>query len=296
MRPNVIRGLVVFCAAARYLSFKMAADELCITPSAISHQIKALEDHVGDALFERRTRAIVLTATGATLYSQVDPLLRALDAATAGFFGRRGRPRRALRISLPPFFASEVFIPRLGEFSGDHPLIDVRIETTSVRGADYAPGSDASVLLLTEPPDDYCAYPLFKLQLVPACAPSLARERELSDPRSFHDNVLIIHKSRPDAWSEWFQVVGAKFQAQPRMLYLDSMYAVARAAEQGLGIALVPSPLSDSWFETRALKKLSTETLDTGEQYYFLHSHDSATNPDIRALRQWVTDTFGSSE
>ncbi len=69
MRPNLIRGLVVFCAAARYLSFKMAAEDLFITPSAVSHQIKNLEDLIGAQLFERRTRAIVLTPMGAALYS-----------------------------------------------------------------------------------------------------------------------------------------------------------------------------------------------------------------------------------
>jgi LysR family transcriptional regulator, glycine cleavage system transcriptional activator len=294
--PKILRGLVVFCAAARYLSFKMAANELCITPSAVSHQIKALEDRAGEALFERRTRAIVMTAAGATLYAQVDPLLRALDAATTGFFRKGRQARRTLRLSLPPFFASEMFIPRLGEFSGDHPLIDVRIETNGVRGAEYAPGSDASVLLLGEPPSEHAAYPLFRLYLVPACAPGLVRDAPASDASLFRDNVLIIHKSRPDAWGDWFRSIGASLTRQPRIIYLDSMFAVARAAEQGLGVALVPTPLIDSWFDRRALTRLSDEKLDTGEHYYFVHAHARSDDPDVRALREWITETFPLNE
>ena len=117
MRPNLIRGLVVFCAAARYLSFKMAADELCITPSAVSHQIKSLEDLIGAPLFERRTRALVLTPVGAALHSQTSPLLSSLDAVASGFLAK-SRQRRVLRISVPPFFASEKLIPRLEELTG----------------------------------------------------------------------------------------------------------------------------------------------------------------------------------
>lgn len=132
--PNLLRGLVVFCAAARYLSFKMAAEELCITPSAVSHQIKALEEQIGDSLFERRSRAIVLTEAGATLYAQVDPILRTLEGITAGYLRRRRERRKTLRISMLPFFASEMFIPKLADFARDHSSIDLRIETIGERG------------------------------------------------------------------------------------------------------------------------------------------------------------------
>ena len=112
MRQNSIRGLRTFCVAARCLSFKVAAEQLCVTPSAVSHQIKGLEDRLQALLFERRTREVVLTDLGATLFSQVEPLLTELDKVTARFLQRNGQ-RRVLRITLLPFFASEMFIPRL---------------------------------------------------------------------------------------------------------------------------------------------------------------------------------------
>lgn len=148
------------------------------------------------------------------------------------------------------------------------------------------------MLLLSEPPADSRATSLFRLHLVPACAPQLARQQPLSDPVAISENVLIIHKGRPDAWSNWFRLAGIKPEPHVRMIYLDSMFAVARAAEQGLGIALVPSPLTDAWFSSKALIQLSNKKLDTSEHYYFLYRRESSADSDIIALRDWVTSTF----
>lgn len=295
MRPHLIRGLVVFCAAARYLSFKMAASELCITPSAVSHQIKSLEDQLGYPLFERRTRAIVLTSLGAALYSQVDPLLRSLDAVTTEFVGN-SRHRRVLRIALPPFFASEMLIPRLGDFASRYPTLDIRVDTTEVREAEFPSSSDAAVLLLAEPPVDDSATPLFGVQLVPACSPSLAAELDISDPCELGECTLIVHKARPEAWYEWFNAVDARIEGQPRVIHLDSMFAVARAAERGVGVALVPVPLSDAWLQSRALVKLFDVVLDTGEKYYFVPRQGRMSDPDIDKLGRWIIDVCAAHD
>lgn len=287
MRPNLIRGLVVFCAAARYLSFKMAADELCITPSAVSHQIRSLEDLMGAPLFERRTRAIVLTPIGAALYSQTSPLLRSLDAVATSFLSKSNE-RRVLRISLPQFFASEMLIPRLEEFTKAHPSLDINVDTTEGREQDFPSQGDAAVMLLAHEPTGFCTYPLFGLRLVPACSPAFAEEFGLEDPAALSGCTLIIHKSRPDAWSDWFKAAGMQLMTQPRIIELDSMFGVARAAERGLGVALVPVPLAGAWLRSRALVALFDTTLDTGQRYYFVHRLKDAEDPDIVTLGRWT--------
>lgn len=289
MRPNLIRGLVVFCAAARYLSFKMAADDLCITPSAVSHQIKSLEDLMGAPLFERRTRAIVLTPIGAALYSQTSPLLRSLDAVATGFLSKSNE-HRVLRISLPQFFASEMLIPRLEKFTKAHPFLDIHVDTTEGREQDFPSQGDAAVMLLPHEPKGFCTYPLFGLRLVPACSPALAEEFGLEDPAALRGCTLIIHKSRPDAWSDWFRAAGTQLMTQPRIIELDSMFAVARAAERGLGAALVPVPLAGAWLRSKALVALSDTTLDTGQRYYFVHRLKDAEDPDIVTLGRWTAN------
>ena len=295
MRPSLIRGLVVFCAAARYLSFKMAAEDLFITPSAVSHQIKSLEDLIGAPLFERRTRAIVLTPVGAALYSQTSPLLSSLDAVTSGFLSKSQR-RRVLRISLPQFFASEMLIPRLEEFTKSHPAIDIQVDTTEGREEDFPSQGDAAVMLLAHEPKGFCTYPLFSLKLVPACSPAFAEEVGLTEPGALRGCPLIIHKSRPDAWSEWFKATNTQLMAQPRIIELDSMFAVARAAESSFGVALIPLPLAGAWLQSRALVTLFDTALDTGERYYFVHRLKDAGDPDIVMLGRWTAEICKQDE
>ncbi|EQD60764.1 Bacterial regulatory protein, LysR domain protein, partial [mine drainage metagenome] len=103
-RPPPTRSLRIFCVAARHRSFKFAADELFLTPSAVSHQIKELEAALGVRLFERKPRSLELTHAGSTLLEQTEPLLEALDLSVARI--ARGGGRRTLRIQLPAFFAS----------------------------------------------------------------------------------------------------------------------------------------------------------------------------------------------
>jgi LysR family glycine cleavage system transcriptional activator len=289
-----IRGLRTFCVAARHLSFKAAAEELCVTPSAVSHQIKGLEEQLETQLFERRTREVALTDVGATLFAQIEPLLSELDNVTARFMRRNGR-RRVMRITLLPFFASEMFIPRLNAFADKHRAIDLRVETTEA-GAQHPMGSDASILLLSSPPTDVVAQPLFALRLAPACSPQLARELTLGEPRALAGATLIVHKTRPHAWQDWFARMAIALERPPKVIQLDSMFAVARAAERGLGVALVPIPLSSNWFDSGALVRPCIGELETSDRYYFVYRPDAAQNPDVVALRDWVVANFAEDE
>jgi LysR family transcriptional regulator, glycine cleavage system transcriptional activator len=291
MRLNTTRGLAVFCTAARHMSFKSAAESLCITPSAVSHQIKTLEEQLGVTLFERGTRSVALTPIGSSLFSRVDPLLRDLERVTSAF-SNRGR-RRVLRVTLLPFFASELFIPHLHKFSSGGMSIDLRLVGNDMRETGALTAADASILLLASPPKDVCHHQLFALRLVPACSPVLAERFGAAGPDALRDETLIVHNSRPHAWNEWLANAGAEQPDDARVIYLDSMYAVARAAERGLGIALVPVPLSAAWFRRGALVELFDAELETGDSYYFIHRHEDANDPDILALRGWVLATFG---
>jgi LysR family transcriptional regulator, glycine cleavage system transcriptional activator len=292
VRDSSIRGLRAFCVAARHLSFKVAAAELCVTPSAVSHQIKTLEERLHTELFERRTRELALTELGADLFAQVAPLLCELDSVTTQFV-QRNRRRRLLRIRVMPFFASELFIPRLGAFTEQNRAI--RVETTEA-GAQHSADSDASILLLPTPPVDVASHPLFALRLAPACCPELAKDREFSEPRSLLGATLIVHKARPRAWQDWFARMAVALDRTPKVIHLDSMFAVARAAERGLGVALVPVPLSQSWFNSGALVRPCPGELDTTDRYYFVHRTEAASNPAVEALREWVVGTFAADK
>ena len=263
-----------------------------MTPSAVSHQVKALEERLHAAVFERRTRELVLTHLGTELRAEVEPLLHELDNITARFEQRLGR-RRVLRISVTPFFASELLVQHLGTFAERHRAIDLRIETTEV-GAAPAVGCDASILLLPAPPAAMIARPLFTLKLAPACSLQTAQRNALSEPRALLDATLIVHNRRPQAWRDWFGRMGVPCDRPLRAMHFDSLFAVARAAERGLGVALLPVALSQSWFATGALVQPCHGELETADRYYIAHRPEAAGNPDVVALSDWVRAKFGS--
>jgi DNA-binding transcriptional LysR family regulator len=137
-----------------------------------------------------------------------------------------------------------------------------------------------------------CAHPLFPLRLAPACSPQLARELTLGDPRGLLGATLIVNKSRAHAWHDWFESMSIALDRPPKVIQLDSMFAVARAAERGLGVALVPVAVSGTWFNSGALVRPCIGELETTDHYYFVYRAEAAQNPDVRALRDWVIATF----
>lgn len=292
MRDGSIRSLRAFCVAARHLSFRAAAAELRVTPSAVSHQVKALEERLHGTLFERRGQALVLTHLGSELRAEVEPVLHELDNVIARFQQRLGR-RRVLRIGVTPFFASELLVPHVHEFAERNRAIELRIETHEV-GAPIPSRCDATIVLAAAPPPAAVAHPLLELSLAPACSPSFVERHALKRPRDLLDVTLIVHGRRPHAWRDWFAHMGMA-SAQPlRTLHLDNLFAVARAAERGVGVALLPVALCDGWLASGVLVHPCTGVLEVGERYYLVHRPEALGNPDVAALRDWIMQLFGA--
>lgn len=293
-RPPPTRSLRVFCVAARHRSFKFAAEELCLTPSAVSHQIKELEDTLGARLFERRPRSLELTRAGATLRGQVEPLLEALDRSVAEF--ARGSGRHSVRMVLPPFFASELFIPRLGAFCAHHPGIDLQIDSRDPRPAAHPASADVSVLLVDSEPQGLECTRLFALSLSAVCAPRHLCTVARLGGALFRELTLIVHKSAAQAWSEWASEVGIEAPEPARVLEFDTMHAVVRAAEHGIGVALVPTAHCAESFRTGALSRIFAVELRTPDTYYLVSRAKDRDRPDVRALTDWMCQQFGSAE
>lgn len=287
------RGLRAFCLAAEHLSFKQAADELCLTASAVSHQIRDLESHLGTRLFERRTRAVVLTESGRQLFSEVCPHLRAIEQATLRF---RERPRRApLTIRMPEFFASELFMPQVASFSEQNRHIDLRIETTAPGGA-VRGRADVSIVLTDRTPDAPRWAELFPVRYVPACSPELRARYARAGTAALDQATLLLHQGRPDAWRRWAELTGVSAPSARQIIRLDSMFALARAAERGAGIALIPMPISRSWFQSGALLRLFSRDLVSAESYYVAAADDGDHPEATDRLWRWIVDCFAESE
>ncbi len=285
-RPPPLRNLRAFCAAAHHRSFKIAADELFLTPSAVSHQMRELEDALGVRLFERKTRAIELTAAGHSLFDEVAPLLEAIDRSLTRI-ARRNR-RVTLRLMLPPFFATELFIPRIASFCDAHPDIDIQVDTHDPRPVAHPPSADVSVLLTDSVPQGLSVSRLFSLSLVAVCAREHADTVARLGANVFRDMALIVHRSRPFAWNSWAQEVGLEEPEPKNLIELDTMIAVVRAAERGVGIALVPEALCGAWFDSGRLVRIFPIELPTHDDYFLVTRVKDADRPEVVAMTRWV--------
>ena len=280
-----LRGLRTFCVAAEHASFRDAADKLFITASAVSHQIKNLEEELGQKLFERTSRSLTLTEAGRSLLDDIKPLITCLDEVAARH--RVSATRSSLSISVQPFFAREVFIPRLPEFTRDHPDIDIRVDTSDESAEKHPATADVSIRVFKSPPEGLSSDRLFPLRLIPAASPDLRRKIEVNKTSITGDVPLLVHDNRPKAWRQWQQSSGIRLPHDANIIRLDSMIAIARAAERGLGVALIPVQLSDAWFESGSLVPLSDHELVTRDAYYFVCRPGDANNETIQTLRDW---------
>lgn len=285
-----LRGLRTFCVAARHESFRDAAERMHVTSSAVSHQVKNLEDEVGQPLFERGARQLRLTAVGRSLYEDIGPLIERIDDRLADCASRP--KRQQLRVSVQPFFASEMFVPRLSEFTAAHPDIDIQVETSDEGVEKFAASADASIRIFRSPPDGLEAHRLFPLRLIPAGSPRFLRQMKVRDGRIASDFPLIVHDGRSRAWQDWADIAGVVLPEDAKSIRLASMIAVARAAEKGIGAALIPVELSHNWFRDENLVPLFDTPLTTDDAYYFVCSPENARLAHVQLLKGWVLETF----
>jgi LysR family transcriptional regulator, glycine cleavage system transcriptional activator len=294
MRTPSLKAIKTFQVAAKHSSFAVAADELCITPSAVSHQIKTLETQLGLPLFSRGARALALTDAGARYLEQIDDLFMRLDSVTEQLRARFGRS--SVRLHVPAYFASEMLLPRLSEFSQLHGGIDLRIDTSGGHGRQHLAEADISVVVGSGPWNGLVAHPLFAQTMVPACSPELLAEKPVSRYEDLNAHTLLVHEARREDWDRWAAAVGIKDLRPAQIVRIDSMSSATRAAEKKIGIALLPAELSRRKFAQGRLVRVFDEELVTEENYTLLVRTEDENRDDIRALCAWLVDSCRTVE
>lgn len=285
-----LRAMRVFCTAAERESFRQAAESLFLTSSAVSHQIKHLESELGIRLFDRASRSLQLTVEGSALYEEICPLISVFDSVIARH--ARAQQSRSLRISVQPFFGSEMFVPRLPEFIEQHPNIDISIDTSDETAEKHPANADVSIRIFKAPPAKLAYVRLFPLRLIPAGTLELYDATTVKAGKITGKFPLLIHASRPNAWRAWQRSSRIRLPDLSDGIRLDSMIAVARAAEKGLGAALIPRQLSQAWFESTSLVQLFEHELLTEDAYYLVYRQEDHDNSEIQAFRDWVLQKF----
>ena len=285
-----LRALRAFAAAAERESFRAAAEHLFLTSSAVSHQIKQLETELGKSLFIRTARSLTLSQSGRELFDELSPVLSELDAVVARH--KSDSTRESLRISVQPFFASEMFVPRLAGFVEQHPNIDLNIETSDESAQKHPENVDVSIRIFKSPPDTLSYDRLFSLTLMPVASPDIYDSVKIVSNRVTSDLPLIVHSARPKAWKQWEKASRIQLPASSNIMQLDSMIAVVRAAERGLGAALIPRQLSQSWLQSSSLVPLFDDELVTKDAYYLVCQPDDESRRDVSMFRRWALQNY----
>ncbi|MCH9693550.1 MAG: LysR family transcriptional regulator [Gammaproteobacteria bacterium] len=293
-KPRIsLRGLRTFCVAARYQSFRAAGEVLYITSSAVSHQIKGLEQELGQKLFERNSRELVLTDIGRSLFDEIDPLVERLDDVASSY--KAGEKSSSIRLSVQPFFASEFFVPRLSEFTAEHPEIDIRVGTSDESAEKHPAHADLSVRLFRTPPSDMRSNLLFPLRMVPTGSPEFKKNMRVRKKKIESEFPLIVYETHPKAWSQWSDESGVELPEKTKTTRLDSMIAVVRAAERGIGAAMVPVPLADLWFKQGSIVRLFKQELVTDLSYFLIFHEDKMKDDNLCMLRDWILQNFADA-
>jgi LysR family glycine cleavage system transcriptional activator len=293
-----LTALLAFERAASQLSFRRAARDLALSPSAISHQIRGLELQFGVKLFVRGARSVRLTADGERYLAKVSSGLATLREAGREMQRQRRGGSDELWISALPFFTSTVLIPALADFKRRNPELTLRIEATHQYADFNASRVDVAVRYGREHSTGLKFEPLVEVRGLPVCAPALVKGG-LRAPEDLSREVLIHLTSQPRAWPAWLKEAGMA-QLTPRgHLWLDSVPAMLEAAEQGLGVTLAMAPLIKARpgfgkklvapfsFEARSFEARHSETI------YLVSRTEQARDRRIGALRRWIVDAVG---
>lgn len=286
-----LTSLQAFERAALNLSFQRAARDLALTPSAVSHRIRGLEQRFGVRLFARAGRAIKLTTAGQKYLDTVRSSLAALERSSRDLQLCGTAAQEVLRISALPYFTSTVIIPALGDFQRRFPGISLRVETTNQYADFDQAGVDVAIRYGRQQSAGLRFDPLIEVSSIPVCAPKLARQ--LRTPVDLASQTLIHLTVQPSAWPAWLRQAGVHETASRGELWFDNVLSALDAAEQGFGVALAMRPLVDARRANgRSLAMPFDVRTSTSERFYMVFRSEHARTKRMIVLRRWLKDAI----
>lgn len=288
-----LRALRAFEAAARHLSFARAAEELHVTPGAVSHQIKILEDWLGAPLFRRLTRALRLTEAGEAALPHMS---EGFDRLADGVDRMRARlDDSLLTVSVSPGFGSLWLVPRLDKFRQRHPEIEIRLDGSD-RLVDIARG-EADVAIRYGPGgyEDVRSDRLFAMRATPVCSPErLSRGPVLRTPADLKNHTLlhVEWKEAEGHWRTWLLAAGATDVDPFRGPRFTKEEMAVRAALDGEGVALVGDRMAADHLASGRLVRPFDAALSTPLvfAYYLLRPKDGDGSKKVRCFREWLLE------
>lgn len=278
--------LGIFEAAARHQNFKAASEELFITPSAVSHQIKALEAYLGIDLFQRKSRGVVLNNAGDMYLKYIQQGFQSFDEGTAKLRHRFTSP--ALKISSFTTLASNVIIPQLGAFQAAHPDIDIRIETGNHVADLRYDDIDLAIRIGDGHWPKMHAYKLTDIRVCAVCSPQFAATYNPKTPSDINKLPLIDFSYLEDAWMMWANAIGTELNTTKRSLTFNDYDSAINAASQGLGMALAMFPFEKVQLQRGVIVAPFAEYLHYPKALYAVYREQDADRHEIKCFIDWL--------
>jgi LysR family transcriptional regulator, glycine cleavage system transcriptional activator len=287
-----LNALRAYEAAARHLSLSKAAEELSVTPAAISHQIRTLEDHLGVSLFRRDGRSLLLTDAGQACLPGIrdgfDRLGEAIDAIDS--LGMAG----VLTVSVAPSFAAKWLVPRLDRFQEKHPEIDVRV-SASMQVTDFSRDDvDLAIRYGAGRYADLVVEKLLTESVFPVCSPNLLKDKAPLDNPQDLKGLTLLHDDSPDndescpTWEMWLKAAGVSGMDASRGPRFNQSSLVIEAALLGKGVALAKATLAATDLAEGRLIKPFQVNAPVEFAYYVVCPKAKLNLPKVAVFRDWL--------
>lgn len=286
-----LRGIAVFSAISRLGSFKAAASDLNLSPSALSHQIRTLEEELGVALFKRGRKGIALSPEAARYAEILNDLFDRMYRATAGIAapGWDQASKSVVRIMTPPSIAAHWLVPRLPDFIRAHPSIDLRL--SAIRTAEgNTDDFDITIRYGDAARWKGVAQPLLKEVMQPYCAPARLGRKTAVTAKSLLSLPLIRSRENATSWETWFRQKGIPFDtAGLQLIQIDPSYVAIEAAVNGVGVILESSLLTAKHVEAGRLVAPLRETHPAIPAYWLMPLPKGVRTP-VQTAYAWLIE------
>ena len=285
IRLPPLHALVAFEAAARLGGFAAAAEELCITASAVSHRLRTLEAWLGTPLFQRGHRRVELTAEGERYLREVRQALHDIECASRRL---NGHARRVLRLSVAPGIGAKWVVGQIGAYRADHPEIEFALASSSSPALLRTGAADIGLVYGDPPWAGLEAFELQRQKVFPVCAPARATPLGRTPrPEALFDMPLLRHPLLP--WRPWLDAAGLPHDepADGDGPSFDDAMLMLEAAAAGAGMALTVDLLARPYLQAGLLVR-PFETAIRGKAFHALVAPESLTRPEVKAFIRWL--------
>ncbi len=289
LRSPPLTELHALAAVARSGSLTHAANELCVTQSAISRAISRLEEHFGKPLLVRGNRRVELTEAGRNFLGVIGPALDTIELASNQL--QSSSKTRELSLAVAPSFFSNWLLPRLKNFESKHPDIALNFVHYKYEGQDFTgdtPDATISAGMLNAP--SICCEYMIGRAMIPICSPSLIKEGKIKTPRDLLSQPLLYHRNIPNSWTIWLKEVGVTDVVPKLAQEFDYVTILIEAVSAGIGVAVVTRCLLDQSLESGKVVAPFNQTAESARGFYLCYPKAKSDMASFGVFKLWLRE------